>query len=350
MFSMKTCTASLKNTRKKTILLVLVVSMLSTVLMGAMYDSQRKSVNIMVFDDFSGVDKVETVSTRQSTVKGLLQEQNIVLEETDSVSPALDGAITDRCNVIIRKGRSINLEYDGTYVVAAATTKRVADVLALAGIEVNPQDIVTPSLDSNIKAGDTIKIVRVTREESVTTQRIPFSEVKVEDNNLYVGETLVRQEGADGVKEVITATVYHDGEKVSENEVTEKVITPATDKIIAVGTKQRVNTHKGFSYKKKITVNATAYEPYNCGGDGRGITASGIKAQFGVVAVDPRVIPLGTKLYIESTDDGASWTYGYAIAADTGGAIKGNKIDLCYNTRGECIQFGRRSANVYVLN
>ncbi|MEE0945179.1 MAG: 3D domain-containing protein [Clostridia bacterium] len=350
MFSMKACTASLKNTRKRTILLVLVVSMLSTVLMGAMYDSQRKSVNIMVFDDFSGVNMVETVSTRQSTVEGLLKEQNMVLTEKDSVTPALDEAISDRCNVIIRKGRSINLEYDGMYVTAATTSKKVSDFLSLAGIEVNPADIVTPSLDSNLKEGDTIKIVRVTKEDSVTTERIPFSEVKVEDNNLYVGETAIRQEGADGVKEVITSTVYHDGVMVSDKEITEKVITPATDKIIAVGTKPKVNTHKGFTYKRKITVNASAYEPYNCGGDGRGITASGIKAQFGVVAVDPRVIPLGTKLYIESTDDGASWTYGYAIAADTGGAIKGNKIDLCYNTRGECIQFGRRSANVYVLN
>ena len=350
MFSMKTCTASLKNTRKKAILLVLVVSMLSTVLMGAMYDSQRKSVNIMVFDDFSGVDMVETVSTRQSTVEGLLKEKKIVLSEKDSITPALDETISDRCNVIIRKGRSVNLEYDGVYVAAATTSKKVSDFLAAAGIEVNPADIVTPSLDSNLKEGDTIKIVRVTKEENVTTERIPFSEVKVEDNNLYAGETAVRQEGADGVKEVITTTVYHDGVMVSENEVTEKVITPATDKIIAVGTKPKANTHKGFTYKRKITVNATAYEPFNCGGDGRGITASGIRAQFGVVAVDPRVIPLGTKLYIESTDDGASWTYGYAIAADTGGAIKGNKIDLCYNTRGECIQFGRRSANVYVLN
>ena len=350
MFSMKTCTASLKNTRKKAILLVLVVSMLSTVLMGAMYDSQRKSVNIMVFDDFSGVDMVETVTTRQSTVGGLLEEQDVVLSETDSVTPAIDGAITDRCNVIIRKGRNVNFEYDGTVVATSTTKKRVSEALHLAGIEVNPADIVTPSLDSNIREGDTVKIVRVTREENKTTERIPFAEVQVEDNNLYVGETAVRQEGVDGVKEVITATVYHDGVAVSDKEVTESVITPATEKVIAVGTKPRVNTHKGFTYKRKLTVKATAYEPFNCGGDGRGITASGIRAQFGVVAVDPRVIPLGTKLYIESTDDGASWTYGYCIAADTGGAIKGNKIDLCYNTRGECIQFGRRSANVYVLS
>ena len=73
-------------------------------------------------------------------------------------------------------------------------------------------------------------------------------------------------------------------------------------------------------------------------------------AQYGVIAVDPKVIPLGSRVYIESSDGGKSWVYGFAVAADTGGAIKGNKIDLCYNTRAECLQFGRRSATVYILD
>ena len=59
----------------------------------------------------------------------------------------------------------------------------------------------------------------------------------------------------------------------------------------------------------------------------------GLTPGFGIVAVDPTVIPLGTKLYIESPDGGKSWTYGYCIAGDTGGAIKGNRVDLCYNAR-----------------
>ncbi len=82
---------------------------------------------------------------------------------------------------------------------------------------------------------------------------------------------------------------------------------------------------------------ATAYSAgHGCGY----ITANGSKAQYGVVAVDPRVIPLGTKLYIEG--------YGEAVAADTGGAIKGDRIDLCYNSNAECIQFGRRDVVVHI--
>ena len=70
-------------------------------------------------------------------------------------------------------------------------------------------------------------------------------------------------------------------------------------------------------------------------------------AQYGVIAVDPRVIPLGTKLYIETTD--GSYTYGYSIAADTGGAIKGNKVDLFFPSHGEALQFGRKTVNVYIM-
>ena len=88
-----------------------------------------------------------------------------------------------------------------------------------------------------------------------------------------------------------------------------------------------------------LTIEASAYLPGD--GDGRGITANGMVARRGVVAVDPDVIPLGTRLYISG--------YGVAIAADTGGAIVGNRIDLLMEDYGEAMNFGRRSVEVYIL-
>jgi 3D (Asp-Asp-Asp) domain-containing protein len=85
---------------------------------------------------------------------------------------------------------------------------------------------------------------------------------------------------------------------------------------------------------------ASAYLPSD--GGGSGITATGMRAQHGVVAVDPDVIPLGTRLFIPG--------YGIAIAADTGGAIQGAKIDLCMESYGDAISFGRQTIKVYVLN
>lgn len=92
-------------------------------------------------------------------------------------------------------------------------------------------------------------------------------------------------------------------------------------------------------YGGAIEMEASAYLPGD--GDGYGITATGIPATYGVVAVDPSVIPLGTRLYIPG--------YGEAIAADTGGAIVGNRIDLCMESYGEAMAFGRRSVTVYIV-
>lgn len=97
-------------------------------------------------------------------------------------------------------------------------------------------------------------------------------------------------------------------------------------------------------YSRVIEMNTTAYNIFP---GSTGYTASGTKARHGAVSVDPSVIPLGTNLYITSTDD---WPdYGLATAEDTGGAIKGNKLDLFYDSYDTCVSFGRRATIVYVL-
>lgn len=96
-------------------------------------------------------------------------------------------------------------------------------------------------------------------------------------------------------------------------------------------------------FGKAVYMNATAYDPgpRSCGASADGITATGMKAGKGVVAVDPHFIKLGTKLYVEG--------YGVCIAGDVGGAIHGNKIDLGFNTYSEAIKFGRKKVVVYII-
>ena len=104
--------------------------------------------------------------------------------------------------------------------------------------------------------------------------------------------------------------------------------------------KQNLNAEEGFSYSAVMAMEATAYLPGD--GDGAGITAMGILATYGVVAVDPSIIPLGSRVYIPG--------YGEAIAADTGGAIYGYRIDLCMESYAEAMDFGRRVVTVYLLD
>ena len=119
------------------------------------------------------------------------------------------------------------------------------------------------------------------------------------------------------------------------------------DKVVAVGTKKLAHA-SCFSWQrragKKSYVTSTAYTA-NCNGCS-GTTATGVNLHANpnakVIAVDPRVIPLGTKVYVEG--------YGYAIAADTGGAIKGNKIDVFFPSKQMLIDWGRKKVKIKILN
>ena len=113
--------------------------------------------------------------------------------------------------------------------------------------------------------------------------------------------------------------------------------------MIAIGTRPVIVTQGPYAGKEVMIMEATAYYPgpNNYGGAVGNVTAFGLPARRGVVAVDPYVIPLGTRVHVDG--------YGDAIAGDVGGAIRGRRIDLCFNTYEEAIQFGRRNVTVYIL-
>ena len=187
-----------------------------------------------------------------------------------------------------------------------------------------------------IEAMMTLSLTSVTEKTVATTEAIAYKTVERTNSSLKAGESRVVQEGKEGVASVIKKEIYHGSELVDTQFVEKKVVTAAQDKIVEVGPKNVVN---GMSYSKAISAKVTAYTPYDAGCTG--ITATGTKAGYGTVAVDPRVIPLGSKVYIPG--------YGTAIAADTGGAIKGNRVDVCYGSKSEAYGWGVRNATVYVL-
>lgn len=190
-------------------------------------------------------------------------------------------------------------------------------------------------------------------KEVTVTEEVNFDTVKRLNSSLQAGTTQTVQEGEYGEKEVTYKVKYEKGVEVSREALSEELTKEPVDKIVEYGNKNAtanapVNTGK-LDYKYVLTCNATAYDlSAEENGGYAGQTATGVPLDKGVIAVDPKVIPLGSRVYIEALD--GSWSYGYAVAADTGGAIKGNRVDLCYRTRYECIQFGRRPCRVYVLN
>lgn len=184
-------------------------------------------------------------------------------------------------------------------------------------------------------------------EVKVSSNEIPYTTITEQSDEIKKGNTEVAQEGVNGINKVTEVTKYVNG-SIADVTVTEEVVSEPIDEIILEGTKE-VETVPGLDnveYSKVLTMSATAYCSCEicCGSFSNGYTANGTKAGYGVAAVDTSVIPLGTKLYVEG--------YGYAIAADVGGAINGNRIDLCYNSHDEALSsgFGYQNVKVYVLS
>ena len=199
--------------------------------------------------------------------------------------------------------------------------------------------------------------VKVTQDTITVTEAVSYTTVKRHNASLTAGETVVVRDGVDGEQVVTYRVTYENGEEVSRETVASMVTKEPVIKVVEYGAVAEMSDDLAdasvdvskLNYRFYIDCEATAYDlsPEENGGYA-GQSATGVPLDKGVIAVDPRVIPLGTRVYIEAID--GSWSYGYAVAADTGGAIKGNRVDLCYRTRYECIQFGRRPCRVYILN
>ncbi len=302
-------------------------------------------------------DGAETI-THMSYVKdteALLQSIGKDLGELDATY-AVENEKGEIELTVMRSG-TVSVTADGnTTTVEVRHDDTVAKALERAQVTVGEIDEVSQPQDSAVQYGSNITVARITVTESTKTVEIPYEDKVKKNNSQYVGYKKVIQKGVNGKKEQVVETKTRDGVVVSETVMKETVITQPVTKIVEHGTKVAANVIGGsgtitsrdgaLRYTKVIDVVATAYsaeEHYT-----NQWTASGARARVGLIAVDPRVIPLGTRMYITSAD-GKSWVYGYAVAADTGGAIKGNKIDLYFNTVRECNNFGRRRAKVYIL-
>lgn len=247
------------------------------------------------------------------------------------------------------------IDNNGTVKTYKTSCKTVKELLSDLKIKVDDDDIVIPDLDTELKSEGKISIIKVDVKVIEKEVEAPFKTIKKKNKELTHKQSKILVQGVNG-KNKVKCKEYYAGDKLIKEEVihVETIVKPI-DQVFEEGTKDVFTNDRGdFTARKAIKMVATAYEagPRSTGkrpGDkGYGITASGARAKRGTVAVDPRVIPLGTKLYIKSLTPGVP-DYGFAIAQDTGGAIKGNKIDLFMDTVWECLQFGRRPVMVYIL-
>jgi len=287
------------------------------------------------------------VWTTESKVKNILEEANIEVTEHDVLSAALDAEVGETNQIDIQKAFQLTLVDGLEERQVWSTSTTVANFLKQQGIQLNEFDRVENNLEKVITPEDKITVVRVEKVTDVVEESIDFAVETKSDSSLLKGKQKVVTKGENGKVARTYEITKENGKVINKVLQTEEIIQKPTTKVVAVGTKvvtaavSRGNSGSSSS-SKEFYVTATAYTA-GCSGCS-GVTATGLTLRDGmkVIAVDPSVIPLGTKVWVEG--------YGNAIAADKGSAIRGNKIDVFVGSKQQANSWGRKKVRIKILN
>lgn len=329
---------------------IAIISLIVIVFLTGFIKLSRKNIT------FQHENEITEYKTFSNTVDEFLKEKEISIKKGGYINYSLNDKLENDMHIVVRDPKRYNIlvgEELKEKLVSPHT--KVKDILKNLNINLDENDYTEPSLDSTVKPNDTIKVFKVKEVVETKEVDIPYETVFKDNKEMDKGSSKVIQAGSKGKKTQKIKTTFINDKVTNTEIVKEEILQNPTTELKERGTRQLVATSRGSTnFKSSVVMTATAYDNSfestgkNPGDRYHGMTASGTRARVGAVAVDPRVIPLGTRLYIESLDHTPD--YGYATAEDTGGAIKGNKIDLFFNTKSEVYNFGRRKVKVYILN
>lgn len=270
------------------------------------------------------------VRSTAATIGAALHEGGLTIFRGDRVYPPLDTPLEAGLHVYIKRARPVQIAADGRTYFTRTHAGTVAEVLQEEGLTLGALDRVTPPLSATLQPEASIRLVRVTTLDLTEPITLPFRHLQEADPEMELDQFRLRP-GAVGIKEVVTRVTYEDGREVGREPLGERIVREPLDQVLYYGTRivlRTVETPDGpIEYWRKFRVLATHYYPATCDKSPDdpeyGITYTGRQATRGIVAVDPRVIPLHTRLYVPG--------YGFGQAEDIGGKIKGRHIDVCFD-------------------
>ena len=345
-----------KIARKRKILFVRAATILFPLAISLLLLSQTAfAKNTYVITDGSRVFTYTTFATDPPTVLG---EAGLQLDEGDS-SPTQPGVVTS--TITIQRGQDITITYYGETIHATSYGETVEELLTRLNISLAKNDVVSQPLDASTYDGMELRIEEVLHLEQTYTSAVPHETTYCYDSSIPEGFESVLVQGSDG-ELLCTATVtYVNGQETNRTVSSQKMTVSPVTEVIARGSGETAQVDPGampvigdgtitlptgevLRFSRTMQVGATAYycEPWE-----RGITATGTRARVGAIAVDPAVIPYGTRMFIISND--GEYIYGIATAEDCGYLIENTRVDLYFNTREECVQFGFRECTAYIL-
>lgn len=308
---------------------------------------------------------VNKMQFNDGTVGYALYEAGIELGKYDKINYDFTDELVPDMQIEITRFYNITLNInakESTVYVPKGTVKNALDYLE---IYLSHEDTVSCDLNSPIEKGMYLTVNKIDYNERTETEVIPYATVTIKTDKLLKGEKKVETAGVDGERIVLIREKLVNGVVVESVKTKELSKSDPIDEVVLEGTSEVSSNNSSFSksnedsienssvtvsgkpisYKSVLKGSCTAYTAPS-----GALTSTGRIAQVGYVAVNPNIIPYGTELYICSED--GSFVYGYAIAADTGGALMDGSalVDLYYDTESECINFGRRTLCVYVLD
>jgi 3D (Asp-Asp-Asp) domain-containing protein len=274
------------------------------------------------------------------TVGQALAGAGIETGEADLVIPPPTSELAAGAHIYLRHATEVRLVVEGTQQLIKTHGRTVGDVLSQAGLQLQDLDRVTPRAERPVSGGMLIKVTTVRDVVETVEEPIPYVSLIELDSELAKGQEEIAQGGLNGsLRQEYRLRLVNGRE--TRRELIGETFTPPQAEIVSVGTyvapaapapapppapvavAGAVSTPapvEELLCARTLNVYATWYTAASAGGSG--VTATGTGVYKGIVAVDPAVIPLGTRMYVPG--------YGYAIAADTGGGVKGNHIDLGY--------------------
>ncbi len=292
---------------------------------------------------------VSTFYTTAPTLGEALNQAGLLVYLGDYISPDLGTTVEPGYQVYIRRSRPLNISVDGKTIRTRSRADIVEKLLVEEGIKLTGKDYTIPDVKSNLGEGMTIQVMRVREETLVETDGIPFETVWQADPTLEIDDHQVVQAGVEGVKKRSILIRYENGREVRRAVDREWIDAVPTTKMINYGTKLvhrdlTLSDGSTVSYWRKVRLHATSYTAATSGKARShpyyGITFTGMQAGYGIVAVDPKVVNLRSKMYVPG--------YGVAIAGDTGGRIKGLRIDLGYDETNLVLWY--KWVDVYLLD
>jgi uncharacterized protein YabE (DUF348 family) len=303
----------------------------------------RRAVPFTINED----GQVTPLYTTAPTVGEALRRAGLTLYLADGVEPRLGERMQAGLAVTIDRSIPVTVIVDGRTLRTRTHRGRVDEVLADLGVVLTGQDYALPALDAPLGQEAAVKVVRVAERFVIEQEPIPFEAVWQSDPALEIDYQRVIQDGARGILERRIRVRYEDGNEIARAVDGEYVAIPPTTKVMGYGTQIVVRTLETPSgpveYWRKIRVLATSYSASTAGtprtSPWYGRTRTGMTMRFGIVAVDPRLINLRTNVYVPN--------YGVGIAGDTGGAIRGRRIDLGYDDDNLVLWY--RWVDVYLL-